>query len=96
MNTTATLAGHWKRLAADPCGERYPEAIEFETGGRYKAVNRGRFVKWDRGTYEVISPENVRISLANDAKVNYLFELVDDWLEFTDPDGCRIEYERVR
>lgn len=100
-NTMATeidrLYGKWEKIAGPACSGRYPQRIEFERGGLYKAQPEqpGRFTIWDIGTYVVAGPSELRMSTAGDAVVPYGFSLRDEVLMFRDPQGCEYSYRRV-
>jgi hypothetical protein len=49
---------------------------------------------WDGGTWSV-EDGTFRISLANDAVVDYPYVLEDGRVRFVDPSGCELVYRRV-
>jgi len=92
------ITGTWKKVSSKPCDQSYPEEVEFSERPRYRAKKgpgQG-FITWDAGEYEVLGNKQVKISTATDAQVLYNVTLLDDSLTFTDPDGCEIEYRRVK
>lgn len=58
-------------------------------------VPPGTFTLWDVGTYEIVCPEQVKISIANDAIVTYEFSISDEILAFIDQDDCEFRYQRL-
>ena len=87
--------GRWTRIAGDPAGKPYPDAIELQEGGLYRGT-RGAddFTVWDVGTYKVEAADRVRISTANDAQIPYHFRFEGGRLTFRDPEGDEIVFER--
>lgn len=94
---TPQLVGNWEKSTSSTCSEVYPDGIQFQEGGLYFGHKNppGTFTQWDVGTFEVVSPEQIKISLANDAIVTYEFSILNDVLKFVDPDGCEFNYQRV-
>jgi len=92
------LIGHWEKTSLTPCGQTYPDRLEFQAGGLYFAHNEppGRFTEWDVGTYEVAGAQQVKVSTANDAVIAYKASLKADLLTFTAPDGCEFSYRKVK
>lgn len=90
-------AGSWTKVSRSDCADRYPARLELREGGIYTGTNQqpGTFTQWDAGTYRVLGPGRVEISVANDALITYTFALEGDTLTFTDPDGCTFEYRRT-
>jgi hypothetical protein len=91
------FVGNWEKIASNDCGQIYPASIEFLENGSYFAQNdpASSFLIWDMGSYEVIDPEHVEISLANDAVLTYTFSIDDTTLVFVDREGCEFKYQRT-
>jgi hypothetical protein len=91
------LAGSWDKTTISPCGEFYPDHLEFKENGIYAGRRDppGTFTTWDAGKYEIAGTGRVRISTANDAIVAYRFTLAGDVLTFVDDDACRVAYRRA-
>lgn len=89
--------GSWEKTTADPCSQVYPDTIQFQENGLYFGQKEpsGTFSQWDVGTFEVVSPEEVKISTANDAIITYEYTILNDQLQFVDPDGCAFDYRKV-
>jgi hypothetical protein len=90
------LIGKWKKASISSCSNGYPDQIEFRDGGLYFTQNSPeRFSIWDVGTYHVAGPNEVRISLANDAILSYKFAVAEDVLTFFDADKCEFKYRKI-
>jgi hypothetical protein len=90
------FAGNWRKISSQLCDQPYPDELEFQEAtylGRKGAEQR--FVLWDAGIYEIVEPDQVRISIATDELVLYRFSLTDDLLTFEDAKGCAFGYRRV-
>jgi hypothetical protein len=88
--------GSWRKISSQPCDQRYPDELEFREAtylGRKGAEQR--FIVWDAGTYEIVEPDQVKISIATDELVPYRFSLSGELLTFEDQDGCEFEYRRA-
>jgi hypothetical protein len=98
LKQTPQLSGNWEKIAGSQCSQIYPDRIEFQERGLYFGHKDppGTFTWWDVGTYEIVSPTQVKISTANDAIITYDFSIVDDVLTFVDPDKCEFKYRKVR
>jgi hypothetical protein len=96
MEQTIQL-GQWRKATRTPCSERYPDRLLFREGGIYTGHTEppGAFTHWDVGTFEVVGPDRVEISTANDAVVSYTFTASGDTLSFRDPEGCDFEYVKT-
>lgn len=94
---TEKLVGNWEKITDSTCSQTYPDTIQFQERGFYFGQNEppGTFTQWDVGTFEVVGPDQIEISTANDAIVTYKFSMAEDVLAFTDPDGCEYKYRRV-
>jgi len=91
------IVGNWKKISQGACDTQYPDSIRFQENGLYFGMKDppGTFTQWDVGTYEVIGPERISISTANDAIVAYSFAISNDTLAFVDADCCRFRYRRA-
>ena len=91
------LAGNWTRITQSECAQIYPDSIDFQPGRLYFSQQEqpGTFTLWDVGTYEVVDPQHVQISTANDALITYRFSIQEDVLTFTDPQDCEFSYRRA-
>jgi hypothetical protein len=91
------LVGNWEKITRSTCCQIYPDSIQFQEGGLYfgQKYPPGTFTQWDVGTFEVVGPKQIKISIANDAIVVYDFSIFNDVLRFVDPDGCEFNYRRV-
>src|SRR5215213_6843159 len=65
------IVGEWEKISRTACGEIYPDSIRFQKNNLYfgRKDPPGTFTQWDVGTYEVVGPEQINISTANDAIV---------------------------
>ena len=95
---TIPLIGSWQKVTNSQCSQMYPDRLEFQESGLYVGDQDapGTFTHWDAGTYELVSPAQIRISTANDAMVTYSFAIANDVLSFVDPANCEFEYRRIR
>jgi hypothetical protein len=76
MTTQAPqFAGQWEKVTRSACGQKYPETIQFQAAGSFvgRSDPPGTYAHWDVGSFEVVDPAHVRISIANDALVTYEF-----------------------
>ena len=91
------IVGEWEKISRTACGEIYPDSIRFQENKLYfgRKDPPGTFTQWDVGTYEVVGPEQINISTANDAIVTYGFAISNDVLTFVDPAGCQFRYCRT-
>ena len=99
MKQLPSMVGRWKKqLPRDPRQEVYPDILEFQPNGLYNGTPAARdhFVIWDVGRYVVESPEQVKLSTANDAEISYRFELSGDEFWVDDGQGNRIRYVRIK
>ncbi|MGK7898546.1 MAG: hypothetical protein AB4372_34255 [Xenococcus sp. (in: cyanobacteria)] len=96
MADRTALIGHWEKVSFSPCSRVYPTQIEFQENGLYKGIGAqaGSSPGWDVGTYEIISPSQVRISVNNDAIFTYQFLIIGGKLKFVDPNGCEFQFEK--
>ena len=94
---TPQLVGNWEKTTSSTCSQVYPDTIQFQEGGLYFGHKDppGTFTQWDVGTFEVVGPKQIKISIANDAIVTYEFSISNDILKFVDSDGCEFTYRRV-
>ena len=91
-----TLVGTWRKVSSQPCDEPYPDELEFhEATYLGRKGSEQRFVVWDAGIYEIVEPDQVRISIATDELLLYRFALSGDRLTFEDATGCEFQYRRV-
>ena len=91
------LAGKWKKISTAPCAQVYPAEIEFFERPRYlgrKGPDQG-FIWWDAGSYEVVSENQVRLSVATDAQTLYRFAISGYILTFIDDESCEFQYCRA-
>ena len=95
--TEGELAGRWEKATDSACAGAYPDELELDALGGY----RGRMAEgspfhpmWDGGSWSV-ADGTLRISLANDAVVDYPFVLEDGSVRLVDPSGCELLYRRV-
>ena len=91
------IVGSWEKVSRTVCDEIYPDRISFQENGLYFGLKDppDTFTKWDVGTYEIIGPDQINISTANDAIVTYRFAIANDTLTFVDFDTCRFRYRRA-
>ena len=92
-----SLAGKWKKVSTAECDKAYPDEIEFLERPRYlakKGPDQG-FIWWDAGSYKVIGENEIKISDATDAQIQYRFSISGDLLTFVDPQGCEFQYRRL-
>lgn len=85
----------WRKEPGGPCVALYPAEIEFR-GATYlgrKAPDQG-FIVWDAGSYEVVGPDEVKISTATDAIVSYRAVFSGNALTLIDHEGCEVSYRR--
>ena len=94
---TPQLVGDWEKITTSQCSQMYPERIQFRANGLYFAQNdpSSGFIVWDVGEYAMVSAQQVKISLANDAVAAYKFAILNDVLTFIDPDGCAYSYRQA-
>jgi hypothetical protein len=98
LTQTSQLVGIWEKFTSSTCSQVYPDTLQFQENGLYFGQKDppGTFSYWDVGTFEVLSPKQVKISTANDAIVAYDFSISQDVLTFKDADGCEFKYRRVQ
>jgi hypothetical protein len=91
------LTGEWQKTTACSCDELYPDHLIFQDNGIYfgRRDPPGSFTTWDAGKYEVVGPEQVRLSTANDAIIPYRYSLIGDELTFEDGEKCVFRYQRT-
>jgi hypothetical protein len=94
---TSAFVGNWEKLTSSQCSQLYPDQLEFRERGVYFGHKNqpGMFTLWDVGSYEIISPTQVKISLANDAIITYQYSLTNGILAFVDPSQCEFKYRWV-
>jgi len=94
----AKFIGTWEKITDLLCSQVYPTLIEFHKNGLYSGTGAqpGRSPGWDIGTWNIVSPNQVKISTAHDAIITYEFSFSDDILTFVDPDGCEFKYQKVK
>ena len=91
------LVGKWRKISTGQCDQIYPATIEFFERPRYlghKGQDQG-FIWWDAGNYEVVSENQVRLSVATDAQTLYHFAISGDILTFIDYESCEFQYCRA-
>lgn len=93
----AQLVGRWEKLTDSPCSRVYPNFLEFRIEGLYSGtgMETGDSPGWDIGTWQIVSPTQVKISTVNDAIITYEFSLSGNILTFVDPGKCRFRYRRM-
>ncbi len=91
------LVGNWKKISRSACDELYPDGIRFQENGLYFGHKNppGTFTQWDVGTYEIVGPDRINISTANDAIVTYELVISNDTLTFVDPADCQFRYRKM-
>ena len=91
-----SLTGSWRKVSDDACASRYPAALRFDANGIYagEAGTAGEFTWWDSGTWKVVRPGELALSVATDAVEHYAFKLEARVLTVTDLQGCVVRYER--
>ena len=91
---TQQLVGNWEKLSRSKCSQIYPDKIQFQETGLYfgQMEKHGMFSQWDVGSFEVVSSNKIKISIANDAIITYEFSIQKDILTFIDQDGCEYKY----
>lgn len=96
-SSVSPLTGEWLKVTACSCGELYPDHLIFQDNGIYlgRRDPPGTFTIWDAGKYELMGPEQVRISTANDAILGYRYSLNGDVLSFEDEQNCVFRYQRT-
>ena len=90
------LVGKWTKLSTAQCDQVYPAEIEFFERPRYlgrKGPGQS-FIWWDAGSYEVVSKDEIRISVATDEQTLYRFAISGDILTLIDDKGCEFQYRR--
>ncbi len=92
------LAGEWQKVTASSCDELYPDHLIFQDNDIYfgRRDPAGTFTTWDAGKYELVGPEQVRLSTANDAILPYRYSLDGDVLTFEDGEKCVFRYQRIK
>lgn len=92
------LLGSWKKATQSPCSEKYPQQLEFRENGIYsgRAAARGDHTLWDVGNFELLDPGTLKLSVANDAELQYRISIEADRLNFVDGDGCEFSYRREK
>jgi hypothetical protein len=95
--SSSALVGHWEKITQSACSQAYPLRLHFQVNGLYfgQTEPSGGYTVWDAGTYEVVGPDEVQLSTANDAIIGYRFSLGPEQLTFVDGAGCRFDYRRV-
>jgi hypothetical protein len=90
------LVGNWEKITDSACCRAYPNSIQFLESGLYSGKNAspGTYTHWDAGTFEIVGPEQIMISIANDAIVAYEVSIQGDVLRFKDPDQCEFCYRK--
>jgi hypothetical protein len=90
------FVGTWRKAENPDCAALYPAVLQLEANGLYRghAEPPAQFTTWDVGTWRATDADHLAISTANDAVVNYGFQLAGNTLSFTDPGGCRFSYRR--
>lgn len=90
------LMGRWAKVPGDPCGDRYPQEIEFAEATYLGTKGPGQgFVLWDAGIYRVVDEGRVLVQGAADELQEYRARTVDDLVEFEDEAGCVVRYRRA-
>lgn len=91
------IVGNWEKITRSECSQRYPDSIQFQEGQLYFGQKDppGTFTLWDVGTYEIVDPQHMNISTANDAILMYEFSASNDVLTFVDPDACTFSFRKV-
>ncbi len=93
---TERILGKWHKVGDSPCAVKYPETLEFRDTDVYlSSVSEKVFSLWQSGDFELVDDRTIKIQIANDAMVKYVFEIVNDRLRFVDDEGCQFEYERI-
>ena len=91
------FVGNWEKITQSTCSQVYPDTIRFQPDGLYHGYTDppGSYTHWDVGSFEIVDQKQVKISIANDAKITYEFSIINDVITFRDPDGCEYAYRRV-
>ena len=93
----AKVIGTWHKTGESACAAGYAAHLRFENNGLYFGTTDppGSFTWWDGGTWKIVAPGQIALSIANDAVVTYRFAAGEDSLSFTDPSGCQFQYRRA-
>ena len=92
------VVGRWKKIVETECSDTYPDDLEFMANNIYfgrKGEEGTEFTLWDSGGYQIVSPNQIKISTANDAEIVYQLSFSSDILKFIDNGECEIRYRRV-
>jgi hypothetical protein len=90
------FVGQWEKITTSPCSQIYPDRIAFQENGLYFAQNNPHspMIIWDTGRYTVVSAQQVRITLANDASDLYAFSISNGILTLVDSRNCEFQYRK--
>lgn len=92
-----TITGTWKKTSISACSEKYPDKLEFNSNGRYKAEalpNAKVHPIWDGGQYS-LEKDRIKMQTSYDAYADYFMILKENAIFLQDTEGCACEYERV-
>lgn len=95
--STESLAGEWRKVTEDACARQYPERLEFDALGIYKAPGGPESGSlWHGGDFTAEDGSTLTVQAANDAMLHYRVAAFDGMrLTLEDDRGCSVEYVRA-
>lgn len=93
----ADVIGNWQKVTQSTCSSSYPDHLEFQASGLYftQKASSSIYTRWDTGSYEIVNPQHIKISTANDAVISYQFSIAENVITFVDPQGCEFQYRKL-
>lgn len=91
-----SLAGQWRKITQEDCARQYPERLEFDAVGIYKAPGGPEAgALWHGGDFTADDGSTLTVQAANDAMLPYRVAAFDgERLTLEDEGGCRVDYVR--
>ena len=91
-----SMVGTWTKTTTAACADKYPSTLTFSTG-TYRGMRGPEqgMVWWDAGIYRLEGENTLVVGTATDELVKYQIVLHGDRFEFTDSEGCVVNYRRA-
>jgi hypothetical protein len=91
------IVGRWRRLTSTSAALLYPKYLEFTEAGFIDGKNDGAsntHPVWDSGCFQIIQPNEIQMTCANDAIAKYQISISESELVFFVSDSLSLIYCR--
>jgi hypothetical protein len=85
------IAGTWRKLPEQICGEIYPDKVIFLEDGTYV----GGMLSWNGGKYDIVGGSKVKLDTRSGPGL-YEYNIANNVLTFKTDWGCEFKYAKVK